>query len=108
MKREAKSAFVGVKVSPTQHRLIIQKCQKSGISVSEYMRVCAMQGNVYIYDGLPELILEVRKIGVNVNQIARQSNTYHIPPTAQELGQVVENLQKIYTKLDQIREKVVV
>ena len=53
VKRESKNDFIGIKVSPTQRNQIRQKCQKSGISVSEYMRVCAMQGNVYIYEGLP-------------------------------------------------------
>ena len=79
VKRESKNDFIGIKVSPTQRNQIRQKCQKSGISVSEYMRVCAMQGNVYIYEGLPELVLEVRRIGVNLNQLTHQSHMYRVP-----------------------------
>ena len=108
MKREAKNDFIGVKVSPTQRNQIVHKCQKSGISVSEYMRVCAMQGNVYVYDGLPELVLEVRRIGVNLNQLTHQSHLYHVPPSESALKQIAEALEQIQVELNHMQRKAVV
>ena len=108
VKRESKNDFIGIKVSPTQRNQIRQKCQKSGISVSEYMRVCAMQGNVYIYEGLPELVLEVRRIGVNLNQLTHQSHMYRVPPSESALREVAESLEKIRMELKGMQEKAVV
>lgn len=108
VKRESKNDFIGIKVSPTQRNQIRQKCQKSGISVSEYMRVCAMQGNVYIYEGLPELVLEVRRIGVNLNQLTHQSHMYCVPPSESALREVAESLEKIRMELKGMQEKAVV
>ena len=108
VKRESKNDFIGIKVSPTQRNQIRQKCQKSGISVSEYMRVCAMQGNVYIYEGLPELVLEVRRIGVNLNQLTHQSHMYHVPPSESALREVAESLEKTRMELKGMQEKAVV
>ncbi len=108
MKQESKKNFIGIKVSPTQRNQIIHKCQKSGISVSEYMRVCAMQGNVYVYDGLPELLLEVRRIGVNLNQLTHQSHLYHVPPAESALRQIAEALEQINAELKHMQCKAVV
>lgn len=108
MKKEIKNGFIGVKVSPTQRNQIIQKCEKNGISVSEYMRVCAMQGNVYIYDGLPELVLEVRKIGINLNQLTHQSHIYHMPPSESALKQIAEALGQIKACLEHMQKRAVV
>ena len=108
MKREAKNDFIGVKVSPTQRNQIVHRCQKSGISVSEYMRVCAMQGNVYVYNGLPELLLEVRKIGVNLNQLTHQSHLYHVPPPESALKRIAEALEQINKELNHMQRRAVV
>jgi hypothetical protein len=68
-----------VHVSESERKLIIQKAKTCKMSFSRYLRETAISSND---ERLPmvrkEAISEIRKIGVNINQIAHQINQVHL------------------------------
>lgn len=44
--------------------------------MSEYILALNEHKKIYVVDSIPELVVELTRIGTNINQIAAQVNTY--------------------------------
>lgn len=82
---ERKNILIGFKVTPSQQQQILAKCERAGLSVSEYLRCVALGKTIYVVDGLPEMIVAVNRIGNNLNQLVKQSYKYHNPMLEREV-----------------------
>ena len=69
-----KNIKVTVRLTPIEYEALKSKCSKARVSLSEYIRVTIKDKDVYIIEGVPELLLELNRIGNNINQIARAVN----------------------------------
>ena len=57
----------------------MKKVDASDLSISEYLRRCALGKQIVVVNGLDDLARELRAIGNNLNQITRAVNSgYHI------------------------------
>ena len=77
--------------------LIRKKAADAGMSITDYIILCAIDKKVINYDGLRELTTQVKKLGNNVNQLlilSRQGRISTVNLTATQ-----EELQKIYELL---------
>ena len=79
---------------------ICANAQKSGLSVSEYVRRVAVDGHVVVREqsgyGMA-LAVQLRRVGVNLNQLTRFANANEeLPP------ELVRLLPKLETILDRI------
>ena len=79
---------------------ICANAQKSGLSVSEYVRRVAIGGHIVVREqsgyGMA-LAIQLRKVGINVNQLARYANTHEeLPP---ELARVLPKLETILDRI---------
>lgn len=93
----------GARCSEAEFIIIKERANKLGLSVSEYIRRMALNGKVTIKQsqGLGssfELVQQLKKIGTNVNQIAKNLNIFGDPVTADQkrvwlkLEKVLDNL----------------
>ena len=85
------------RVSDTMDTLIREKAKSAGMSITDYIILCAINKKVINYDGLKELTTQVKKLGNNVNQlllISRQGKIKTVNLTATQL-----ELKKIYDLL---------
>lgn len=78
------NAWLGVRLSHTQHQDIKQRAQAAGINVSDYVRIrCTTDpdGPVIKTDveTLRKLHANLRRAGGNLNQVARELNARHRP-----------------------------
>ena len=71
MKSKTKTTYIGFKCAPEQKEQIISKCRKYGLSMSEFIRVSCVRSSINIISGIPELTIELSRIGKNFNQIVR-------------------------------------
>ena len=71
-----KTIFKGLKLSPEEYELIIQKAELTHKKFSDYVRSMALDGEVYFLESPEhrEIITEMHRIGANINQIARRLN----------------------------------
>lgn len=77
---------------------IDRKANEAGMLLSDYMRQQSLRGQIVRYEmqqmQLPfEVLLEMKRIGVNLNQIARAMNSGFGPPP--ELVSVCSRLERI-------------
>lgn len=72
------------------------------LNTTKYIRKIAIEGEVAVYDfkAAHELIYEIHKIGVNVNQLARKANEIHniYKSDIDDLKQDYENLCHLLNK----------
>ena len=92
------------RVSDTMDALIREKAKSAGMSITDYIILCAINKKVINYDGLKELTTQVKKLGNNVNQLlilSRQGKIKTVNLTATQL-----ELKKIYDLLaDKLRRQ---
>lgn len=53
----------------------MQKADKAKKNVTDFLVSSALNKKIVVVDGLPDLALQVAKVGNNINQIARLANT---------------------------------
>lgn len=63
-----KDRFIGFKMTKSEDDRIRAKAQSSGLTVSEYVRLAALDKKIIRIDGLSELLPEMKRIGNNLNQ----------------------------------------
>ena len=77
--------------------LIRKKAADAGMSITDYIILCAIDKKVINYDGLRELTTQVKKLGNKVKQLlilSRQEriNTVNLAATQEELKRIYELL----------------
>ena len=92
-----KSKRFNFRVTDTMDALIRKKAADAGMSITDYVILCAIDKKVINYDGLRELTAQVKKLGNNVNQLlilSRQGriNTVNLTSTQEELRKIYELL----------------
>ncbi|MGM9647165.1 MAG: plasmid mobilization protein [Eubacteriales bacterium] len=92
------------RVSDTLDALIRKKAADAGMSITDYIILCAINKEVINYDGLNELTTQVKKLGNNVNQLLILSRQGKIKTV--NLTTTQEELKKIYDLLaDKLRRQ---
>lgn len=91
------------RVSDTMDALIRKKAADAGMSITDYIILCAIDKKVINYDGLRELTTQVKKLGSNVNQLlilSRQGriNTVSLSETQDELKRIYESLSSVLSR----------
>ena len=92
-----KSKRFNFRVTDAMDVLIRKKAADAGMSITDYIILCAIDKKVINYDGLRELTTQVKKLGNNVNQLlllSRQGriNTVNLTATQEELKKIYELL----------------
>ena len=82
-----------------KHR-IMKKVDASDLSISEYLRRCALDKPVIVMEGVDQIAYELRAIGNNLNQITRAVNSGYIQAvnlqeTEEVLGQLWQSLYSL-------------
>lgn len=63
-----------VRMDEKEYEKYIRLVKKSKLSQQNYNLRCVLNKDIYIIDGIQELAMQIRKIGVNINQIVRLAN----------------------------------
>lgn len=94
-----------LRLSPTEKENLMKNADEARMTVSDYIAFLSENKRVVDTSKLPPLILEIRRIGVNINQIAAVANTQKY--ISKELLLKVNNDQKeIISLLRQILDEV--
>ena len=97
----AKLEILKFRATPEQRKAIEVKAEQSGMSVSEYLRACALDKPIVVIEGADKVADELRRIGVNVNQIAHAVNSGFIYE-AVDLTNVRKELITIWRSLNSL------
>ena len=90
-----------VRVSDSEKEMIRTKAKQANMSLSEYVVALAKERKIFNLPELPNLIFQISKIGVNINQIATVANskksvsTSEIEKTQEYQKEIISLVSKI-------------
>jgi len=105
---EKRKATAQVKVRLTEEELLQLKgkVEESGLSQQEYIKKCVLNRKIQNTDGIKEVLPELKRIGNNLNQIAKKMNEGfypRIPEVANNQKELVEIWQQLRQYLQKHR-----
>lgn len=104
-----KNHWISFRVTAEEHFALLEKAERSGMSAGEYARSRVMRGIArakkatakpaeLLGDRTRAVLHELRKQGVNLNQIAHHCNRHQIPPPP-GLSELITQLQELWRKV---------
>lgn len=106
--RKRDKKIVNFRVRPDDYEEIKKRANERGLTITEYILSCCLVGRIFpMGDELSNLRVEVNRLGVNVNQIAKKANSGEIKAVGvDEFIKEQENLaalmEKILRKLERV------
>lgn len=88
------------RLTAEEYEMIKAKVQQAGISQQQYLLRTALEKEIICIKEFQALMFQIKKIGVNVNQIARHSNETGVISNT-DLLEVKEELNQIWQLLRQ-------
>ncbi|MBO4815947.1 MAG: MobC family plasmid mobilization relaxosome protein [Clostridia bacterium] len=92
-----KDKNLNIRISTKDLNYIKQRSKKANLTITGYVTKRALNKKIYVYDGYKEFLAELRKIGININQIARACNSGYKPNPSVALFQ--KELKSIWQSL---------
>ncbi len=92
------------RVNNKDYEKIEKNIKKSKLSITEYMTKSALNKEIVVIDDLKELVLEVNKIGVNINQLTKLANQGKVD-CAGELEEINKELVEVWQLLRQLIQR---
>ena len=75
------------------------RISKTNFKQSEYIRRCLLDKKITVVPGIRELIIELKRIGTNLNQITRSVNTGALTVLGDNLKDIKEDLKEVWARL---------
>lgn len=95
---EIKTEILKFRVTPEEKEIITRKALSSYRLISMYLRDCALEKPITVINGADIVAEELRRIGNNVNQVARAVNGGYV--SAVNLTETREELKAIWQSLN--------
>jgi len=106
---KVKDHWISFRVTAEEHFALLDKAERSGMSAGEYARSRVLRGIArakkaaakpaeLFGDRTRALLHELRKQGVNLNQIAHHCNRHQIPPPP-ALDELITQLLELWRKV---------
>ena len=82
-----------------------EKAKQSNMNMSEYIIALSENKKIIVAQGLPQLSYEIKKIGVNINQIAMVANSQKFV-NEHQLERVLKEMQNINKIMNLVWKKI--
>ena len=103
--KDNKNERIYLRVTPEEKALILKSARSAEMNTSEYILNLVKKKRVVNIRGFPDLIYQVAKIGININQITAAINTKH-SATIEELLKLQELLKLVNKSLNFISNQI--
>ena len=100
-----KTERLQLRLSPEEKEMLIKKAAESRMTVSDYLANLVANKKVETVKSIPALIYEIRKIGVNINQIAHIGNSQRYLDN-NLLNKVIADMENVKTLVQKILAEV--
>lgn len=95
-----KTERIEIRLTPEEKKKIINNSVKANTTISEYLIKSATKKEIVVINDLDKLVIQLRKLGNNVNQLTKLANGRVI--TCVELEGVKKELSKIWQSLNSL------
>ena len=103
MKR-TRSHQVSFRLSDKEYALLQRKLAASGLSLTEFFIETISKGKVIVINDFIPLLLELKRQGVNLNQLTRRINQFS-PTSEREIITTLQQCQNTYRRLYELSEQ---
>ena len=95
-----KDKKMSIRISEDDLNIVHYKAELAKLSLTEYVTQCALSKQIFVIDGLDEVIRQQKAIGKNLNRLTVLSNMGKISyVNLQELTEEYASLNKTLTEL---------
>jgi len=98
--------LIGFWLNDTEYLSLKNKISGTNRTRSDYLRKCSLDKNITIIPGIRDLIIELKRIGNNLNQITRCANEGSIKILGDDLADIKEDLKKVWEQLAATLKKI--
>lgn len=98
-----KNKLVALRFCENEYNLIKSKADKANMNFTEFVTRSALNKQITVVDGLPEILKEVKAIGRNLNQLTTLCNMSKI--ICPELSELKEEYSNVVAMLDDIARR---
>lgn len=78
-----KTERLQLRLSPKEKEMLVQKSSEARMTFSDYISSLIENKKIVVVEKIPDLLLEITRIGVNINQIAHVANSQKYVNTRQ-------------------------
>ena len=100
----ARSNQVSFRLSDKEYALLQKKLTASGLSLTEFFIKLIREKKINIISDFLPLLGELKRQGVNLNQLVRRANQFS-PVSEQEILVILQKCQDTYRRLDELSEQ---
>lgn len=93
------------RVSEEEYKSFEKKVEKSKLTKSEFMRKSILEKDIIVIDEVKELVLQMKAIGINLNQLTRKVNSGEVE-NIKELQEIKIELDKVWIEVLKALKKV--
>lgn len=97
MKQHRKDKRLTFRVTPEQYQRITAAAEAADMTPAAYARAATLHQQVKVFPGLEEITVQLKRIGVNLNQLTVLSHEGRIQ--AVHLDETVKEFQRLYDPL---------
>ena len=99
MANKSRPKQLSFRVNEEEYQKLQERVQESGKNQQEYILSCVLDKKIVNTDGIKELIPELKRIGNNLNQIAKRCNEGGVLPSESEVRDQGEELKHVWQLL---------
>ena len=99
MANKSRPKQLSFRVNEEEYQKLQERVQESGKNQQEYILSCVLDKKIVNTDGIKELIPELKRIGNNLNQIAKLCNEGGVLPSESEVREQGEELKQVWQLL---------
>ena len=96
MAKRKRNQTISIRLTAEEKKEIITKAKQAQMTLTDYLITCSRNTNITVTD-LSEVLVELKRIGNSINQIARKINSKRF--FFGKFDSVVEGQRKIYNAI---------
>ncbi len=97
---------IGIWLSDEELESLKLRVSKTTLNQSAFIRKCLLEREMTVIPGIRELIIELKRIGNNLNQIARAVNEGSLTVINDDLKDIRYDLSDVWIKLNKALRKI--
>lgn len=98
-----KDKIITIRVNEKEKKKLIERSEVAKLSLSEYLIEQGLDKGIVIVDGLNEVVVELRRIGNNINQLTYLANSGRIYIV--DLSEVKQEIGKVWSVINVLQKK---
>ncbi len=97
---------IGIWLSEKELIQLKDRISKTNLNQSAYIRNCVLNKNITVIPGIRDLVIEIKRIGNNLNQITRSVNSGTLTVLGDDLKDIKKDLKVVWDRLAAALKKI--